>query len=606
MTFDVEILRSNILQARNLHFLDRAKYYQRLRRDLATQDDKDTLMLIASQEIRDVQDLYLVALSVRWGGNPNLYIFTANEIYQRHFLYFMILQLQNNRDLMQFDESQFNKFTLFAVLLFQELGANLDLPILKRVPSPSIDGSLIEAQRRMMNLVDSETDSLSVFLMKRYGYDSLRSFNQDLKKKNLTLEEKQCMTILTNKNLFNLEMDKIMDISVNDIILAEATVIFDLIPLNFKNGSKILDIYHSFYYKTVRSASYEMYQSLINNGVEMNYFDMNHLLQELNNPANADLEKIYYSFLFLAISSGVHLDTNQFKSVPDKYKGEITRIYQVPYIKKISTSRVGVIPKKLVKFVFFFGLSIEKTKAEMLDALNEIYLADVNTVANGVSERYKTRLASVFLPFLEFNKPSIAPIQLENLDRLKNPMLINDHQTIVIEGTDGKYYPFNSDEFRKLLSDGFIFSNEGDRMMLPILTQLEISKRLELLAMYDISPDDVFTVIEVQESLRAIDRLNNQRQEVIINTVDTTLLSNRVSLEVFKKTLVDFDSDKIDSLTVNLMYDNDEDIKTYQKLNPYVNLDGDHQRAVMYRLIDYDLKNHPERFQNFLNAFQTL
>lgn len=536
--------RDQIKKSQKSNSLERAKIHSEIhsfisQQPLNKQQDKlDEFLISVIQQIRDAQDLYLFSLAIRWGANPNLYLRTINELYERHIAVFMIDTITYHKDLTTMTDDQFNNFIVYLLVLLREVkgkngSSNFSLPTRRRIVDKTVDEDFLELAR--VNIVKAEAaDLMSVrdYIISNVGKEqALKIFNPQL----LTDDERVMLSLFSDS--FQRPLDLF---SMDQLLDSRAIEIFRNYPLSYKINMSRRGAYSVNYYKIIEACNVEFFENMVMNGLELSYFDINLIIDKIN---QLDLQTEYFKMLLLAIEYGNPIDIYQLTSLrqADK-KGSFVPLllekYKTPYIKKMALSTVGEAPKRLLRLAFDFNLSIERSRAELTENLLRISRTDEEDVAHAFDERYQMRLASTFVPLLKFVENNIQLVKIVNYDELrKRPNEVNDHQTIAFQGSDGLVYAFNSDLFQALLVDKKIVRSvsTGDLMALPYLTTLEISKRMELLKHYGISLSDVRTVREDWASLRLEETINNAQTDEYRKSVETILLARGYDINRMSK-----------------------------------------------------------------------
>lgn len=616
---------------------EKSKLYYRIEKIVYNNVDlAEVLLVSAIEKFKKPSDLYLISLCFRWGVSPNIYVKTGKEIYEKHILVFFLEALRSKWDnnMLDFTTEQFNGIIPFIIVLMSELGTLMTLPAYRFAETQQIDPALFKATEKMMRFNNDKLKSLQQYISEiginvqadveeklviRQVEDNVRIYRDQrlisvsALRNTLTDSQWKLVILLCDKpdsaaNEINL--DNVF--SLDDILMARANNIFDKQPLSFKNRKTKTGVFTTVYYKCISACDLSIFRNLLMNGVEINYFDINYIIQNILNRNNKDLQGEYLAFLKMAVGYGVEMDTYQLASLTANEKDyenevkEIQRLYSMPYFDKIKNSKTGLVPKRLHELCFSFQISLEKTKAEMLEALQKIYETDLELVKSAFTQRYHFRLSSAFVPFLDFNKPAIPIIKIENIEMLKkNPELVNDHQTITLEGDDGLFYAYNSDYFEALLTDDQLVhsSVDGHVINLPILTRLEIEKRLELLKIYSINPNIVKTVEDAYLEMRVPDVIGNGKTNVIIESAKISLMSNGVSIESIKR-VNNLDKFMKETYMIMAPLSEDTDVAYYR---PTTFLSSSHRWASFYRLVYHTIKNYPERYQllvDYLNRIQ--
>lgn len=621
-------LEEDLIKSKNLKPLERSRFYYRLYKNIfmerpdldqaemesARKLQLDDFFITSIKLLYSVADLYPMALSVRWGANPNMYVKYPGETSERHVLVYMLETLKRNRDqgLVHLDSQEYNHFIALIIVLMEQLGTNFSLPQNRLTSRPSVnpDPRITTSLNTIRDISRNFTLSLDNYVTTQGLYPQTndraiifdgviqnRATGVEIIKQNLSLEDKRLIALLcdepqvmSNLRSFTSELDNAY--LFQDILLARAQNIFACQPLSYKNNLHKLGVYTMNYHMAATACALDIYLDMLKNGVPITYFDVNYLIQRLS---DRDLASDYFALLNEAVSSGVEIDTYQLNSaarVSDFFRSSLIASYTAPYYQKIQRATTGLIPHRLIELCFYLQISLENTKPEIIDNIIQIIGTDKNVVEDAFRHRYEMRLSSSFLPILVFSKPEIPILNIVNRQTLtKDPTLVNDHQTIVMEGGDKKLYAFNSDSFGSLTTKyingvpiiGSITLNDGTPYLLPKLTQLEISKRLELLNAYDIDPMKVVTVGEAYDMLSRRDEINSDQTDIIINTMKTNLIGEGISIGDIKRNNLD--------LYIQPIYKNKDYAHLSGMLSPFKDLDDEHAMATFYREL-YHLLRH--------------
>lgn len=523
------------------------------------------LLLTCISEILGAEDLFLTALSIRWGANPNLYVKVNGKDQEEHIVIFLMRVLADNRHLMiDFSDVMFTNFMNYILAMFSKLGSLGNLPAHRYPEDKAKDEAFLNSIKKRVSKLENERLETVNDKVNQVIFCNLEDAISEL-----DLPMLQTLNLLLDIPF----EDKEPSFRLEQILLARAFNIFTAMPLSYKVTLKRNGAFSNRYFKAIKARAKPVVDDLLSNGIEMTYFDVDLILAEAVGTDNEDDQIELLEMLVSAVSYGVEIDTYQIKTLQKiskaaKYLPVIKQIYSQPYLVKISRAVKGILPHKLSRLAFNCDISLEKKPLEVCQELNEIYNTPKDLVQKAFEERYYTLNSAKFSSFLKFNCDSLEAIKIANEENsLKKASLVNSFQQVTFEGYDGLYYTFTSDLFKALLhNQGYLKSYTNHRSMeLPRQAEQEIKFRLSILKDNRIDPEDVVTVLETYDQLKSPEQIDDVKSQKIKETVKALLVSsgvlineNKVTIyelrDLMKKLGYDFSTSEVESLEISNLW----------------------------------------------------
>lgn len=532
-----------IMSYRDKPDLERGRYYFLILKKFS--QDINSLLITMSNVINHPKDLALLSLILRNGADPNIYVPLAGTNQSEHILSYILSRLSDNQNTSEMNNSEYANFKLFILAMLISFGSDPTFTRFKKLPTTRVDGTVLTNLNMMMN-TSNRPD-----LLNQESYISLESWlgPQPILRNAVTQEQiplSDIITLLSPNQIKRLELlmdkpsknnyswlDLILTKSIN-ILMTEPELALQVPPMGAYSGT---------YYTAIKTRNLKFIIFLLREGIYPHYPDVNLVLTELLDPKNIQDENIMLieTLTQMAIY-GATFDGYQWKTlmtwsgITNGQLNNILSAYQVPYLTKMAQSPKGFITRKLRRLALNCNVSLEKTKAEMVDELIRISNVDEGSLVKAYEERFVTKTTAEHNSFLQFLDDKIVPLKIvARTQVLKSPILVNDHQVTVFEAEDGEFYVFTSDYFIPLLTDkNVLISHLTKRPMeLPLQARFIIEGKVNLLNALQIKHDDIIDLITAHRNLTNPDSLSDNETNTRINTMKI-VFKNKTNLSAFE------------------------------------------------------------------------
>lgn len=417
----------------------------------------DLLLTIAPQERKNETCLPFVALALKFGADPNLYV-KSPDSGSVHFIYYLSFLFDENptKSSREFswhpdrmspkslNAKNFNALDKILILLFLK-GANINLPF--KEPTNRRNPNEINVAKSL-----DFSGNASSSLLKQTNFDQERiieflghsEFDEyrialDIPMKGMMSPVTILRTCISyfSPNTFDLTIDS------NEI--------------STKDGQYLVSY-------AIRNYNMMAYGKLIDRGFLPNYHDINMMLTELRKVQRTDddvtsskLEKM----ITFAVELGVEMDKYQIDYLY-KINPNIGRLvqdkYSVPHWRKVCSSPKGNSPQRLRRLASGFDLPLSHSKEFLCDELRKIDEAErdrfIESREDARRSYYLTQMGGNYN-----NDENGAKINLEDYQqaivpdkRISNPESYNPLSMVFYRDDQGRPFFFVREQFDDLLS----------------------------------------------------------------------------------------------------------------------------------------------------------
>jgi len=373
--------------------------------------DPNSSLIHAIDNANKKEDLVPVALSLRYGADPNLYVNYPN-VGDIHILGFVYLVLKNKT----------LPLLNSIVIMLMAMGSDPNRLIF------DAKGGVI---RDEYSLVEPLRGQSVIDWLEEQGYSTIIP---QIEGQKYDMVEKGFMTtlavLLDNPEL----IPKGSEPKLDEIISAHSVEVFNkLVPKSEQNGIELSRKY-------LNIDAYEKYVDL---GASLNYFDINEMIllvkkyKELGDIISMNQVG---AMLLYSVSKGLVLDSYQIdliKSVDNAFYTKINTTYSQPYWTKIcpsttnsnsnnndhnnSNSNIGIVDDKLKNLAYRLNLYPEAPKDTLCYQIKLIAQADPELVKKSAITRQQVRIKSDVAYINQFdNGDEIPNITCNNRSVLSN------------------------------------------------------------------------------------------------------------------------------------------------------------------------------------------
>jgi len=450
--------------------------------------DPEKMLITSIVNANIKEDLIPIALALRYGVDPNIYIPTSG-IGTIHILGFVYIKLGSSAFNSRLCDLN-NSLLLNSILMLLKFsGSNPLLPIFKCEEKNNSLFSTIPGKNVISWLCES-------------GYNSILT-NLDC---NFSNVKDECATMIS-VFLDSLNLIKNSP-KLNEIILAHSYIVLDKFSENFdiNEGLRL----------SIKMLNLNSFEKFINLGGNLNYYQVvNILIRMKKYKENKDLISLsqLFNMLMYAIERGTSLDEYQFKYLEEiemDLGKKILQVYKEPFWKKNCKILKGETSLEMKKLAYSLNLNPESSKKIMCEEISKIVAADINEVKKSVILRQEKRVTATLSNYLNFinEEPKII---IRNRSLVENLYDYPDNDIVFYKDIDNVSWLFTRNVFSELLENG---KNPYTNQSLPILLKDEMEKRnsyyINTLGSYDTK---IIPISKILDNLNKEDKISNDETE---------------------------------------------------------------------------------------------
>jgi hypothetical protein len=343
--------------------------------------DPNTTLLQSIANAKSKEDILPIALALRYGADPNLYV-NVPTVGNIHILGYSYLAL-SNRDLPVLNS---------VIILLSIKGTDPSMMVFDN------DGGAIKDE---FSILDPITGQSVDQWLNDQGFDTIipRIANQnyeDVNNEFLTL----LGVMLDDQEIIN-QSETTPDII--DVIQSHSMKVFNNINHNNHNNISGIDL-------AIRYLNLEAFEKYIDQGFLLTYTQVNELIDMIrkyhdidNMVAMCQVKKM----LLYSLEYGTEIDLYQYNMIKDtgdpEIISEIDMVYHQPYWKKICKVTSGLVPEKLKTLAYGLNLYPEYPKETLCGRIRRIVQADPDQVSKSLLTRQKYRIFSCVSHINEFS-----------------------------------------------------------------------------------------------------------------------------------------------------------------------------------------------------------
>lgn len=561
----------------------------------------DTFLTIAISEIDNYEQVILVALALRFGANPNLYVVYKN-VGIVHIMVYTVMFLRGRVE---------NSLIEYILCVENLLGSN-----------PASFATKVSDRRNKnynTSLIDSAVENDKTTVSQWLDSQGFESFIDMSYVKSLPFEDQVAIgAMVDNPEIAfpqGIESKVITEIYDEDGILISDEKIEDplmpdlatLIIYNSYNVAKYTSFPMTMFAGEcmelkicLKSASIEIFKELFNRGYKFTYYSLNRLLILFKDTVNiSNNEKyfvnrvkyqIYLAILEYIISKGVEMDKEQLtllSSFANEHLDLIQTLYSQPlWVKSCSSSRNIPLPEMVKNLAFSLNIDINREKPQICSDLETVANRNPDTFIENVIERQKSRAAVELKNTSEYmlSKNNIMCKNPALID--KNPFEYNDSSLVYYNDKYNNTWCFTADDFENLLSNPVNpYSNEK----LPSYVINKMNNSLQTFKILGVAPNQIIPASQALTHLNKPDVISDKHTKFINDTV-IRLAQTR---GFFESEIKGFGFRKMNRILSEINME--QDYLMY--------LTESHRFATFCRVIYYKFKEDPDSIDFILNLF---
>jgi hypothetical protein len=531
--------------------------------------------------------LMLIALCLRYGANPNMYV-VEPDYGKIHLIVYTLIRFKAKNIVPRYPIER--DFVKQVILIMTLLGSNVTMRAIYNddveiTASEKYNRKIIEeaTKRASENAGNATVDDF----IKGVGYERESKFSNSLIRKDMFAvidepysEPRIIMDrLMTEPDLtFPIKIGLLIDdpkyaipvsgikefmpnfdivLKYNDIRVLQNMKIDDNDPNALNSHSESLRVL-----ETIECAALEAFIELLQRGFKMSYFTMNRLIIKMlyyfdrkDKKFDRVYSEVYVSMLKSAIALGVPIDKYQLdyiaKTDPKTSDGlsvvtQIKETYAIPLWKKAcATSQKAKLPKSVELYAASLGIGndpsklefnmttqefdfLQPTKREICTGLSAMMIKPSEEVKKEAMERLRRKI--------EVTAPKVSDLVLgkytvpvcDNTGYFGNPLEYNDATLAYYRDAKESLYCFPSTMYKELVETR---RNPYTNDELPTDLLIKMDKTLEIFKRLSIDTDKTVPVSVAFKNLNSVEDINYERTNYAIETVSMLFYSRGLRKE---------------------------------------------------------------------------
>jgi hypothetical protein len=498
--------------------------------------DPDTFLTIAISEVQRPQDLILIAIALRFGGNPNMYL-VLKDVGIIHLMVYTVAYLRDKVD---------NAIIVYLLLIESLLGSSHRSLAIK-TPDTGDSGF-----NRVLKANPKNQDMRTVgeWLIGQgfYDFSNPYEFIKQISKNDQIMIG--CMVdipAVAIPNEVEMVSEKYDDDGVRytktEIIDQSLPKLFDMILYNSYNVITRVPIPMTMnrgecteLKLCMRTGALEIFKELFNRGFLFTYFSMNTLIVLFKMTIqNIDGERtmvnkiknlIYFEMIKFVIGAGIQMDKDQLNLIAtfaEDNIDKINEIYNKPlWIKTCSSSERIPLPDMVLSLASSLNIDIRQDKPKICSALEETYKFDIEVLKDAAINRQKSKIGSTLQGPADFAVGN-TEVMCENTGVNGSFFEYNDLSLAYYRDDSKKLWCFTVHDFENLIAKPV---NPYTNKQLPNYVLNKMVSSLSILRDLDVKPSMIKPFGKSLEELHTNDKISNKESEKI-NTIIMNLLQNQ-------------------------------------------------------------------------------
>ena len=444
--------------------------------------DADNTLIQAINDAKNREDLIPIALSLRAGANPNVYV-QAPSIGNIHILAFTYFKL-TQPNLIGCDPTKNYNLVNSIVMILVATGSNPNHPVFKSADCYE----KIESRNVITWLCES-------------GYETILE----------TIDPTLCDVKPESISLIGTFLDCLDLVKINpklsDIISSHAHTVLDKY-ITLAEGNNGLNL-------SIRYLNETSFKAFIGMGVTVQYWMVNNMLIKMKEYKKLkDLSSLstLFDMLLYAISHGTIMDLHQLKMVEQidpQLVCVVMEKYKEPYWRKTCKICKGKISTEMKLMAYHLNLNPEYNKKYICTEISKIAASNICDFKNAALSRQEKRISDTLSNIRNFINHDSPQIILRNRSLIVNVYDYVDMDLVFYKDENNASWAFTRDKFTDILESR---KNPYTEETLPIevLDEMEKKREYHILLGLDCK---LTSVSEAVDRLVSPDKISNERTE---------------------------------------------------------------------------------------------
>ncbi len=448
--------------------------------------DVNNTLIQAINDAKNREDLIPIALALRAGADPNLYVKTPGmgNIHILGFTYFKLSQ----QNLIGCTPTTNNSLVNSIVMMLVATGTNPNLPVFKS------EDCYVKLESR--NVITWLCDS---------GYETILN-NIDPNLSNARPESVSLVgTFLDCKDLVKINP------KLSDIIASHAHSVLDkyITLTESEEGLKL----------SIRYLNLTSFEAFIKMGSTVEYWNINNMLIKMKEYKKlGDLTSLstIFNMLLYSISHGSVMDLHQLKMI-EQIDPELVCIvvkkYSEPRWRKTCKICKGDVNTEMKLMAYHLNLNPEYNKKYICQEISKITCANTCSFKRAAIIRQEKRISNTLSDIINFINHTSPQIILRNKSLIVNVYDYVDMDLVFYKDHEGASWAFTRDKFTDLIDTR---KNPYTQCQLPIevLDEMEKKREYHILLGLDCK---LTTVSQAVDELVSADEINDITTQKITN-----------------------------------------------------------------------------------------
>ena len=408
--------------------------------------DPELVLTFSIRNAKNKEDLIPIALALRYGANPNLYICKI------HILAYSYQSLGVSKFTSCIEGSECNKLLNSVIMLLRSSGSNPFLPVYLQE----------ETEETLFRKCSKD---VMTWLCEN-GYDTILT-NLDLSLSNVKAESATMIgVLLDDKSILK------SDPKLDDLILSHS----------YKILGDYLDSFNSLtgLQTSIKYLNLTAFEAFIETGINLDYLAVTKLLIRMKEyKKEKDLISLsqLFNMLLYAVTRGCSIDEYQFNylsEIEPTFAATLNKEYQKPFWQKNCLVSKGKVRKELKLLAYQLGLDPMMEKCRICYNLARISETKLEEAVEAIRRRQEQRISYSLINYLELTGQEIPHVLLRNSSMLKEVYGYPDNDISFYKDINGASWIFTRNLFQELLEERI---NPYTQLPLPQLLMDEMEKR---------------------------------------------------------------------------------------------------------------------------------
>lgn len=381
---------------------------------------------------RDKTYVLAVALSLRFGASPNLYIQEKSEL-PTHILGYIFKKANSNSD----------KFALNDIV---------SLLVLKG--ARSTDPIFDKNSGKIRKETEISSDNVSVLeWLEGQGYKTILS-KINISNLRESYDDKSLTYLAILLDRIDFLPEELTGNDMNECVRKLTLSCVDKCPVS----DRISGIDNVNLIVALNTLHADAFTDLLNRGMTPSYLMINEILSRMSVYRTKNYLLPFGSLREMMLNSidiGIVLDKNQADMVSilgEEFKNEVEQRYQVPYWKKICKSTNEEVPENLKSLAFSLNIDSSLGRKAVCSNLDNIVSSDTKALKEANITRQQTKMSSELSSPKDYISGTPPELTCSNAALLNNnPFEYTDNNVAYYKDQQNKIWCFPSENFEYLL-----------------------------------------------------------------------------------------------------------------------------------------------------------